>query len=284
MGFLLLALVPPVSAAALPPVYIAVVGVILFIVLVAIAARIADRYHLWESLKKVENQYPEDDGRYEMKVFKGFGYNDDCPTPVLYEKRKHEKRGLTYQELAHEVDSAADRQQNKAPAPAAKPKVKLTKKEKKEEKERRLREELSRCISKDENVSMTNSYHMDNEPATSSKPPGAVKVLSPRQPRAAMSPKVKRAMSPPPPPPNPRTDIPTSPSQKRAMSPRPRRPENLVPSDSPPRTKTPLSPTRRAKNPLSPRVLINPVSPSLHLLGTITPLFLIPEATSHLIL
>ena len=132
--------------------YIVIIGVVLFIILVAIAARIADRYHLWESINKLgASQYPEDDGRYEMKVFKGHGFGDDdnCPSPVLYEKRRHDKRGLNYQELADEANIVAD--QPRSPVAVVKPKAKekISKKERKEQKERELREALSRSISKD---------------------------------------------------------------------------------------------------------------------------------------
>ena len=200
----------------------------------------ADHYHICESLRKPGDEgYPENDGRYEMKIFKGFGFgnDEDAPTPVVYEKRKHDKRGLTYQELADEID---------APAPPVQPKrepdrpPKLSKKERRAEKERILAQELQRSISRDENVTIAKPFLTASEPISEPQPEPE-RVTSPRQTRAA------RAMSPPPPP-NPRTDIPTSPSHKRAMSPPP------APRTKP-KTKTPLSPAPppRGKEALSPR-------------------------------
>ena len=243
----LLVLVPPVSAgteAPFPAEYFAILGLIIFIILAAIATRIADYYHLFENFKKRGNEYPEDDGRFEMKVFKGYGFGDeeDSPTPVLYEKRKHDKRGLHYQEITNEVDSgAAPVESHPPPAPVKPTKpTKQDKKQRKEEKERKLREELSKAIGKDAKPDIPSEV-----------------FVSPRQPRAAgvISPKARRAMSPP--PPNPRSDVPTSPSQKRAMSPPSRRTADPLSPAPPPRTKAPLSP--RTRNPLSPPIPRKPI-------------------------
>ncbi|KAL5260570.1 hypothetical protein ACHWQZ_G010651 [Mnemiopsis leidyi] len=269
LAILLLVLVPPVSAAPLPAMYIAIVAVVLFIIIVAVAARIADHYHLCESFKKPGHEgYPEDDGRYEMKIFKGYGFGDDenCPSPVLYERRKNNKRGLTYEELANEVNAPAPSVQSSR-EPEGQPK--LSKKERKAEKERMLALELQRSISRDEKVTIAKPVLPASEPQ-----PEPARVKSPRQTRPAaasraMSPPPSRAMSPPsramspplramspPPPPNARTDIPTSPSQKRAMSPTPAarsKPKTPLSPAPPPRGKEALSPRTPRKKSAPPR-------------------------------